>query len=96
MTDRELMGLHAEIMSLRDILGTSYKDACHRLYMAEWEKLKRDDRMQKAFSLLTNRTREALGNFQARLGELGREGNRTDNADADADAPSLLHVATVQ
>jgi len=27
-------------MSLRDRLGISYKDACHRLYLAELERLK--------------------------------------------------------
>ena len=49
------MGLHAEIMSLRDTLGLSYKDASHQLCMAEWEKLKMDDRTQKAFVLMATR-----------------------------------------
>ena len=34
------MEQHAEVMSLQDRLGISYKDACHRLYLAELEYLK--------------------------------------------------------
>lgn len=37
------MGLHAEIVELRDQLGISYKDAAHRLYMAELERVKKTD-----------------------------------------------------
>ena len=65
------MGLHAKVMSLCETLGISYKDACHRLYMAECDKLKTDDRTQKAFSILTQCTRMALSSFQERLGQLG-------------------------
>ena len=95
MTDRELMGLHAEIMSLRDILGISYKDACYRLHMAKWEKLKTDDRTHKAFALLSNQTRQFLRIFQARLGELGREGNSvvgSNNANANDIRPQTAPV----
>ena len=34
------MNLHAEMLALQRTLGLSYKDAVHRLYMAEGEKLK--------------------------------------------------------
>ena len=34
------MEQHAEVMSLRDHLGISYKDAYHHLYLAELERLK--------------------------------------------------------
>lgn len=67
MTKRELMGLHAEVLSLRETLGISYKDACHRLYMAECEKLKTDERMKKAFSVLNIRAKDALYRCQTRL-----------------------------
>ena len=60
MTDWELLGLHAEIMSLHETLGISYKDASHRLYMAEWEKLKTDARTQKVFNLLTTHTKSTI------------------------------------
>ena len=82
MTDRELLGLHAEVLSLRETLGISYKDAVHRLYMTEWEKLKTDDRTHKAFSTLTERTRDALTGFQATLAELGSQDGKGIDADA--------------
>jgi len=34
------MGLHAEILALRDKLGITYKDASHRLYMTAFEKVR--------------------------------------------------------
>jgi hypothetical protein len=85
MTDREMMGLHAEILSLRDRLGISYKDASHRLYMTEWKKLKNDERTHKAFSILTGHTRDALVSFQTRLGELGGLQEQSTGMDDDAD-----------
>jgi hypothetical protein len=88
MTDRKMMGLHAEILALRDTLGISYKDACHRLYMTECEKLKKDERMQKTFLNLRRQAGGALGAFQKRLVQLGgQEVQSSINADADA-APS--------
>jgi hypothetical protein len=89
MTDRELMGLHAEIMSLRDTLGISYKDASHRLYMTEWEKLKTDERTHKAFSVLSERTRDALTNFQFRLKQLASPPEKSITAEEDADADAV-------
>jgi len=38
-TDREILHLHAEVKGMQDRLGLSYKDAAHRLYMMEVEKL---------------------------------------------------------
>ncbi|KAF8812718.1 hypothetical protein BYT27DRAFT_7207558 [Phlegmacium glaucopus] len=49
LTDRECLGLHAEIKSLQERLGISYKDASHRLYMSELEKLKAEKDASKAF-----------------------------------------------
>lgn len=34
------MSLHAEVKALQATLGLSYKDAAHRLYMAEVEKMR--------------------------------------------------------
>jgi hypothetical protein len=39
MTQRELLGLHAEVKALQGQFGISYKDAAHRLYHAEVQKL---------------------------------------------------------
>ena len=43
LTGHELMGVQAEILDLRERLGISYKDAAHRLYMAELERVKKAD-----------------------------------------------------
>ena len=47
-------------MALQNRLGITYKDASHRLYMAELEKLKADERMYKAFTSLQASTEKAL------------------------------------
>jgi len=45
LTDRELLGCHAEVKALQNNLGTSYKDASHCLFMAEVEMLEHQDIM---------------------------------------------------
>jgi hypothetical protein len=70
MTEREIMGLHAEVNALRERYGISYKNASSRLYMAEVEKVKTDDHAKKAFSALVRWTCDALDNLQEKLGEL--------------------------
>ena len=45
---------------LQEWLGISYKDAAHRLYMAELEKVKMDQKMFKAFASLESSTRKTL------------------------------------
>lgn len=84
MTHREIMGLHAEILALCKTLGISYKDASHQLYMAEWKKLKTDERTQKAFSILTKHTGGALEKLQTQLGKLGIQEGTSTNVDANA------------
>ena len=83
------MGVHAEVMALQEMLGISYKDASHRLYMAECEKLKTDEKTQKAFSIVKERTQGALVGFQRRLvqigGELGSLADEPPNTDAGAE-----------
>jgi hypothetical protein len=39
LTQRELLNLHAEVQTLQGQHGLSYKDAAHRLYHAEVQKL---------------------------------------------------------
>jgi hypothetical protein len=51
---------HAEILALRERLGISYKDAAHRLYMAEVERLKADEKLHKAFANVQISTQQAL------------------------------------
>ena len=39
MSQRELLHLHAEVKAVQEQYGISYKDAAHRLYHAEIQKL---------------------------------------------------------
>jgi len=43
------LALHAEVRALQQQLGLSYKDSAHRLFLAEVEKLKEQDKAKKAF-----------------------------------------------
>jgi len=45
---------------MQERLGISYKDAAHRLYMAELERVKRDQKMYKAFANLEASTKKTL------------------------------------
>jgi hypothetical protein len=40
------------VLALQERLGISYKDAAHRLYMAELERVKKDQKMYQAFKNL--------------------------------------------
>jgi hypothetical protein len=51
---------HAEVLALQEGLGISYKDACHRLYLGEVEKLKAEEKMHKAFANVQISTQQAL------------------------------------
>lgn len=42
--------IHAEIKALQNTLGLSYKDAAHRLFMTEVERLKKSDASAKLFA----------------------------------------------
>jgi hypothetical protein len=50
LTERELLVLHAEIKALQHQHGLSYKDAAHRLYHSEVQKLRVEDEACKAIS----------------------------------------------
>lgn len=50
------------MVSLQERLGISYKDASHRLYMAEMERLKADEKTYKGFATLQENTKKALEN----------------------------------
>lgn len=50
LTARERLAAHAEVIALQKQLGISYKDASHRLYMAEVERLKVIDAECKAWA----------------------------------------------
>jgi len=46
------LALHAEVRALQQELGLSYKDSTHRLFLAEVEKLKEQDKAKKVFSAI--------------------------------------------
>lgn len=48
------------MIALQDRLGISYKDAAHRLYMAEVERMKVDEKMHKAFTNAQISSQQAL------------------------------------
>jgi len=43
------LALHAEVRALQQELGLNYKNSMHRLFLAEVEKLKEQDKAKKVF-----------------------------------------------
>lgn len=72
-SDRERLSAHAEVLSLQERLGISYKDASHRLYMAEMERMKADEKTFKAFASLEVTTKKALEKALNSLKELDKD-----------------------
>jgi len=50
LSDREALTLHSKVKALQELLGISYKDAAHCLYMAEVEHLKVQQEAEMAFT----------------------------------------------
>ena len=69
-SDRKHLSAHAEILALQERLGLSYKDAAHRLYIAELERVKRDRMMFKAFSNFEKSTKKTLEMALKSLGNI--------------------------
>jgi hypothetical protein len=51
-SERERHLLHAEVKALQKTLGISYKDAAHRLFLAEVERVKKADSARKSFAAI--------------------------------------------
>lgn len=51
-SERERYLLHAEVKALQKTLGISYKDAAHRLFSAEVERVKKADSASKSFAAI--------------------------------------------
>lgn len=73
VSDRERLSAHSEVLVLQERLGISYKDAAHRLYMAELEKVKIDQKMFKAFASLEASTRKTLEMAVKSIGTIDEE-----------------------
>ena len=52
LSHRAWLALHAEVKVLQQQYRLSYKNSTHRLYLAELEKLKLEDKAKKAFSAI--------------------------------------------
>ena len=72
--------------ALQDQLGTSYKDASHRLYMAEVEKLEQQDITLKTYATLKERVENKLESFEMRLSEITPSSHSDTIADPPADS----------
>lgn len=60
LCERERLTLHIEVEALVHRLGISYKDAAHRLFLAEMEKMKTEERTAKSYANLRARIEESL------------------------------------
>ena len=60
LSEREALVIHAEIKAMKDRFGLSYKDAAHRLYMAEVARLECLDRAEKGFMELDDEIAKAV------------------------------------
>jgi hypothetical protein len=59
-------------LALQEKLGTSYKDASHRLYVAAWEKLKSQQKSHAYFDNMAQRTDNSLAVFRQRMDMLSQ------------------------
>lgn len=81
MSGQEKLALHAEVIALQNQLGISYKDAAHRLYMAEVEKLILADKELKAWANLLNGIDNSLRDVADNLAPTRDTPNSANNAD---------------
>lgn len=79
LTDRDLLSCHADVKALQTQLGTSYKDASHRLYMAEVEKLEQQDITLKTYATLKETMECNLKSFESRFSKVRANDNKADS-----------------
>ena len=58
------------VKALQKQLGISYKDASHRLYMAEVEKLEQQELTLKRLASLKERMEKSLSLFESRVADI--------------------------
>src|ERR1700735_2588195 len=80
LSDQELLTMHAKVLALQEKLEISYKDASHRLYTAEVEKLALADANHKALTNLDTH----ISNYLEEMTE--RFGNQPGSPPADPNA----------
>ena len=54
--------MHSEVLVLQERLGISHKYAAHHLYMAELERVKREQMFFNAFTCLEESTKKTIEN----------------------------------
>jgi hypothetical protein len=59
-SDREALQLHAEILAIQERWGISYKDAAHRLYLAEVAKLEAEEHALRAIQCIRHRIDDTI------------------------------------
>ena len=69
-SDRECLSAHSEVLALQQWLGISYKDAAHRLYIAELERMKSEEKTFKAFNNLQASTEKSLALLYKSVNEI--------------------------
>ena len=73
-SNRESLILHAEIKALQSYLGISYKDAAHRLYMKEVDKLKNKRLTEKNCRKIRDHIDNTISSdLEAPIGEIDTE-----------------------
>jgi hypothetical protein len=60
-SDREALNLHAEIIAMQSRWGLSYKDAAHRLYLAELEKMRAYKEAENAMIRISGQIDKIIG-----------------------------------
>jgi len=61
-SDREALYLHGQILSMQERLGLSYKDAAHRLYLAEVARLEVEQEAMNGIEGIQERVDNAIFN----------------------------------
>jgi hypothetical protein len=88
---------HAAVKALKNQLGMSYKDASHRLYLAEVEKLEQQDITLKTYVTLKERMEDRLesfeNTFEVIMARMPYEEHMA--ADADVQACSIIQLQIV-
>lgn len=84
------MTLHADVLALQDRWGISYKDASHRLYMAEVEKLKVNAKCHKAVENVASHAEDVLKNIMNELKKVANaDGESVDESEGSSEEQEI-------
>ncbi|KAF9552128.1 hypothetical protein CPC08DRAFT_768530 [Agrocybe pediades] len=83
----DLLQRHSEVMEMRQRHGISYKDACHRLYLAEMERVHAKQEAYYGFRDLEKRIIEALEEVSGSTTAQNNVGSGSSSRQSGAAAP---------